>query len=559
MQRHYVPSHLSKCVNFNQSSSRATFTVPSSFDPANLTSFTFAADVFVRTLGGSNFGRIFEGNGGFVISTTSDGFQAQVNHSTTGGITKTGSGTIPLGKWVRVLFTWSDSDNYPTVYINGIPYSTSTTNKSGTRANWSGATAYLGNRTQLDRGFDGLMRNVCLWNRKLTQQEIEDDTHLGTVPSSGLILRYKMDEASGNLVDSSTSGISATPTNVTQNVTSYAVQVATEPYSLELPRSTVFANTFRGVNLPGLEYADGTFPGTQGTNYTQNDEAEYKRLSLLGFKVVRVPIKIERLQPTDGGSFDATYKGYINNQFTWAKKYGMQVWLDIHNYGGRYISGTFRKIGSAEYPIANYAAFIKKIAQEWKNEAGLKGVCLMNEPHDMPTATTSSNYNTTSTNYLMIQAAIDEWETEDTSKELSACTDGWSGVQNFFNTYGANPTPFWSYQGTFYYELHSYWDSNNSGQYSDRFAVGNGRDVTYAGDKLKDVAEWAKQYDVKLMIGEFGYPEDDESWGVMANDFLNVADEYNIPTFYWSAGIWANEPITLSSTQLRVVGKHLNA
>ncbi len=43
----------------------------------------------------------------------------------------------------------------------------------------------------------------------------------------------------------------------------------------------------------------------------------------------------------------------------------------------------------------------------------------------------------------------------------------------------------------------------------------------------------------------------------MAQDFSNVADEYNIPLFYWSGGQWANEAITLKNFQLEVVGKYL--
>lgn len=214
---------LGKCINFDQSTSKVTFTVPTSFNPANLTSFSCAAWVFLRSLGGGSGGRICEtGAGaagkGWLMLVGSTGFNLQTAFNTTNASVQSGAGTIKFGQWQRILMTWSDADNVPKCYIKGIEYAASSTSKSGSRLDVSSSTATIGNRTANDRRLDGLMDEFCVWNRILTASEIEKDAALIEIPTSGLILRYKYDETSGSLTDSSSSGLTGTVANCTQNV-----------------------------------------------------------------------------------------------------------------------------------------------------------------------------------------------------------------------------------------------------------------------------------------------------------------------------------------------------
>lgn len=221
--RMVVPYNLGKCINFNQSTNRVTFTVPNSMESTNLPNFTVAVWFYQRSF--SNINRVFEpnsnGNGFAIIYDTAVGLRGSVAHATQLGIADMPIGSLRTHTWYRYVMTWSDANNSPDVYLNGALFPTTKTNKVGARGTtWTGATAYLGNRSSLDRQFDGLMDEFCVWNRVLTTEEISNDYYRNIIPSSGLILRYMMDETSGSLTDASGNSITGTPTNVTQNVTS---------------------------------------------------------------------------------------------------------------------------------------------------------------------------------------------------------------------------------------------------------------------------------------------------------------------------------------------------
>jgi aryl-phospho-beta-D-glucosidase BglC (GH1 family) len=61
---------------------------------------------------------------------------------------------------------------------------------------------------------------------------------------------------------------------------------------------------FAGVNLAGAEF--GKVPGTYATDYTYPAPASIDYFSQLGFNLIRVPFRWERLQPTLASPFAAT-------------------------------------------------------------------------------------------------------------------------------------------------------------------------------------------------------------------------------------------------------------
>ena len=108
--------------------------------------------------------------------------------------------------------------------------------------------------------------------------------------------------------------------------------------------------------------------------------------------------------------------------------------------------------------IDDFSEFCGFVATQWLNETGVWGYDIMNEPHDMPVATTSANYNTTATWTLAARAAITAIRAVDTSKAIVVETDQWAGAQSFVSQYGANPTPWWT-------------DPNNKLYYSDNARI----------------------------------------------------------------------------------------
>lgn len=140
----------------------------------------------------------------------------------------------------------------------------------------------------------------------------------------------------------------------------------------------------RGVNIAGLEFSGSTLPGTEGTDFTQNGNADYAYAGAKGQNIIRIPVAWNRLQPTLGAALDTTYKGYVKNQLDWCAANGVKGLIDLHDYGRYYVAGVQQPLGSATGPSqADFVDVWNRIVTEWKDHAGLWGYSLMNEPHDI--------------------------------------------------------------------------------------------------------------------------------------------------------------------------------
>src|SRR5258706_3256593 len=132
-----------------------------------------------------------------------------------------------------------------------------------------------------------------------------------------------------------------------------------------------------GINLAGAEF--GSVSGVYGYDYIYPTASELDYFKSEGITLIRLPFLWERVQPTLGGSLDGAEVGRIHTFLDEAAARGMQVMLDVHNYG-RYAGHV---IGSTEVPISAFAGFWSKMATEFRGSAGVSGFDLMNEPHDM--------------------------------------------------------------------------------------------------------------------------------------------------------------------------------
>lgn len=155
-----------------------------------------------------------------------------------------------------------------------------------------------------------------------------------------------------------------------------ALAVATEPRATA---DTAFG--FRlGVNAAGLEFAEGNFPGTLGTNYVAPTAAEIGYYAGKNMTIVRLPFAWERLQPTLSGAFDPTYLGYIQTAVSTMRSNGLMVLLDPHNYSMYRLSGQNRRhIGTSSVPASAFVDLWSRLADLYKGDAGVV-FGLMNEP-----------------------------------------------------------------------------------------------------------------------------------------------------------------------------------
>jgi endoglucanase len=135
-----------------------------------------------------------------------------------------------------------------------------------------------------------------------------------------------------------------------------------------------------GVNEAGLEFAEGNFPGTLGTNYVAPTAAEIGYYAGKNMTIVRLPFAWERLQPTLSGAFDPTYLGYIQTAVSTMRSNGLMVLLDPHNYSMYRLSGQNRShIGTSSVPAAAFVDLWSRLADLYKGDAGVV-FGLMNEP-----------------------------------------------------------------------------------------------------------------------------------------------------------------------------------
>lgn len=222
MKRLKRPVDRGKCINFNQSNGYLTGNYPSSFTAANLTNFTVAIRLYPRSLGGGNLGRIISGvNQKFIeLSTSSNGYDCTVWHGNTAQ-SVTGSGSIVFNKWQTLFIVFRQTpykENFCRLYIDSVEYTTVLTNNSGTRGDSAGQTFSIGNRSDLVRGYDGLIDDLYVWNRVLTVKEMSAYRN-GNIPGQ-YIFGLDMNETTGLIYDK-VSGQGFTLTASDQNYPSY--------------------------------------------------------------------------------------------------------------------------------------------------------------------------------------------------------------------------------------------------------------------------------------------------------------------------------------------------
>jgi hypothetical protein len=141
----------------------------------------------------------------------------------------------------------------------------------------------------------------------------------------------------------------------------------------------------RGVNVAGGEFNDAVLPGTYDTDYHYDGQATFDYLFGRGIKLVRLPIRWERIQRTLGGALDSGEVTRVAALLDRVNTAGLQAILDIHNYGRYKISGTEHPIGGGTVTQAHYTDLMTRLVGSslWAKPA-LLALGLMNEPHDMP-------------------------------------------------------------------------------------------------------------------------------------------------------------------------------
>ncbi|WP_344618680.1 glycoside hydrolase family 5 protein [Dactylosporangium salmoneum] len=153
------------------------------------------------------------------------------------------------------------------------------------------------------------------------------------------------------------------------------------------------AGYLRGVNLAAGSFAasdsNGGFgtgnPGRYGQDYTYESPSSYAFLAGRGVRLVRLAVNWERLQPRPYGPLDQAELGRVRDALDHAKAAGLEVIVDLHNYGdyayGGGSEGPLRMLhlGDAVLPTSALADFWARLSPALNNPAVI-GLGLLNEP-----------------------------------------------------------------------------------------------------------------------------------------------------------------------------------
>lgn len=161
----------------------------------------------------------------------------------------------------------------------------------------------------------------------------------------------------------------------------------------------------RGVNAAGGEFGD---PRTAATF---DSDASFAFYASRGHKLIRIPFRWERVQPTLNGTLDATYLAALKAAVLSCTSRNMTALIDCHNYA-RYkqVGGTINVLGDGTLTSAHMNDLWTRLANEFKSNS-LVEFGLMNEPHDIPAVTGTFSGVTV----YDFESSLQGWVAENTS------------------------------------------------------------------------------------------------------------------------------------------------
>ncbi|GHU68662.1 hypothetical protein FACS189413_06100 [Bacteroidia bacterium] len=271
-----------------------------------------------------------------------------------------------------------------------------------------------------------------------------------------------------------------------------------------------------GVNMSGGEFG--------GSPLYPDNEVDWTYYEEKGLNLIRLPFKWERVQAQVGGALSADVPK-LKQIVEIANRKGMQVMLDMHNFGRGKANVTDYIIGeTSNVTIAHFADVWRKLATEFR-EYHLWGYDIMNEPHDMGSVDW----------FDIAQATINAIREVDAETPIViegngwASADRWPDVSNSLKNL-VDPSD------RLIFQAHCYFDADASGTYKGSYTIEVGNNHQVAITRLSHFVNWLKTNNKIGVIGELGCPGDDERWLTMLDGACAYLKENNVSLTYWSGG-----------------------
>ena len=243
-----------------------------------------------------------------------------------------------------------------------------------------------------------------------------------------------------------------------------------------------------GVNLAGAEF--GTIPGKRSIDYFYPSPENIDYYADLGFNVIRLPFRWERVEPILGEPFRPSEVKLLTDCVSYATNKKMAVVLDPHNYAARRIVDDHWKadhlIGTPQVPIKAFSTFWGQLAKLFKaNDRVIFG--LMNEPAgiDGEIWLTAAN------------EAIASIRSSGARNLILVPGTNWTGAHSWISSGNGRMANVVDPNNHFVFEVHQYLDQNSSG--TSPTAVS----PTIGSERLREFQEWARKNGFRAFLGEF--------------------------------------------------------
>lgn len=231
----------------------------------------------------------------------------------------------------------------------------------------------------------------------------------------------------------------------------------------------------RGINVAGGEFAapsnastsafSNKNPGTYGVDYHYDSAETFAFLASRGVRTVRIPFRWERVQPRLGKRLSKTEVRRMKGAVARAAGAGLEVILDMHNYGAYYLhrdgAGIRRPVGSRRCKVAHLVDVWRRLSRNFAGNSAVFGYGLMNEPTGIratATVTAAERWERAS------QRVLDAMRARGDKTMIFVPGYDWSGLQSW----RVNHPDAWidDPANRFRYEAHHYWDHDHSGRYA---------------------------------------------------------------------------------------------
>lgn len=279
-----------------------------------------------------------------------------------------------------------------------------------------------------------------------------------------------------------------------------------------------------GVNLAGAEF--GKVPGIYGRDYSYPGASHVDYFADLGFQLLRIPFRWERLQPAPFGDLAVIELDRLQALVTKARSRGLTVVLDPHNYAKRYLAddGWRREyiLGQPALPVEAFSNFWRKLAQHFSQDGGI-WFGLMNEPNDIALEVWRQAVN----------LAIAAIRAEGARNLVLVPGINWTGAHFWIRSGNEGMTEIHDPENNFAFEVHQYFDRNSSG--TSPLAMSR----SIGSKRISDFEDWARKHGFRAFLGEFGFANIPVAMAA-ARDLLNALHASPDVWIGWAA--WAAGP-----------------